>query len=69
MSPTLPARKLAIVFDYGADRHLREIDKPRQGVVANTLNVFRNGASLLANAFGVGFIDWLGRMDIMAQLL
>jgi hypothetical protein len=37
--------------------------------VANTLNVFRNGASLLVNAFGVGFIDWLGRMDIMAQLL
>jgi hypothetical protein len=29
--------------------------------VANTLNVFRNGA--------VGFIDWLGRMDIMTQLL
>ena len=30
-----------------------------EGVVANTLNLFRNGASLLANAFGVGFIDWL----------
>jgi hypothetical protein len=28
--------------------------------VANTLDTFRNGASLLANAFGVGFIDWLG---------
>ena len=26
-------------------------DKPRQGVVANELNSFRNGA--------VGFIDWL----------
>jgi hypothetical protein len=26
-------------------------DKPRQGVVANRLNSFRNGA--------VGFIDWL----------
>ena len=30
----------------------RERDKPRQGVVASTLNLFRNGA--------VGFIDWLG---------
>jgi len=36
--------------------HLDEI----QGVVANTLNLFRNGASPLANSFGVGFIDWLG---------
>src|SRR5437660_6480929 len=36
--------------------HLDEI----QGVVANTLNLFRNGARLLANSFGVGFIDWLG---------
>jgi hypothetical protein len=35
--------------------HLDEI----QGVVANTLNWLRNGASLLAKAFGVGFIDWL----------
>jgi hypothetical protein len=38
--------------------HLDEI----QGVVENTLNgahVFRNGVSLLAKAFGVGFIDWL----------
>ena len=31
-----------------------------QGVAANTLNLFRNRASLLAKAFGVGFIDWLG---------
>ena len=31
-----------------------------EGVVANTLKLHRNGASLLANAFGVGFIDWLG---------
>ena len=31
-----------------------------QGVVANTLNLLRNGASLLANSFGVGFIVWLG---------
>ena len=35
--------------------HLDEI----QSVVANTLNAFRGGASLLANAFGVGFIGWL----------
>ena len=35
--------------------HLDEI----QGVVANTLNLHRNGASLLANTFGVGFIGWL----------
>jgi hypothetical protein len=27
--------------------------------VANTLNLFRKRASLLAKAFGVGFIDWL----------
>jgi hypothetical protein len=27
--------------------------------VASILNAFCNGASLLANAFGVGFIDWL----------
>ena len=27
--------------------------------MANTLNVQRTWASLLANAFGVGFIDWL----------
>jgi hypothetical protein len=33
--------------------HLDEI----QGVVANTLKLYRNGASLLAKAFGVGFID------------
>jgi hypothetical protein len=33
--------------------HLDEI----QGVVANKLKLFRNGASLLAKAFGVGFID------------
>ena len=25
----------------------------------STLNLFRNGDSLLANTFGVGFIDWL----------
>ena len=36
--------------------HLDEI----QGIVANTLNSLRSGASLLAKIFGVGFIDWLG---------
>src|SRR5262249_25489266 len=34
------------------DETQRERDKPRQGVVANTLNLFRNGA--------VDFIVWLG---------
>jgi hypothetical protein len=29
-------------------------------VAANTLNSFRNGASLLANSFRGGFIGWLG---------
>ena len=28
--------------------------------MANTLKLHRNGASLLAKAFGVGFIVWLG---------
>src|SRR5712672_685083 len=38
----------------------RERDKPRQGVVANTLNLFRNGA--------VGVIDWLGaKCSVTAQ--
>ena len=37
--------------------------------MANNLNFLRHRASLLAKNFGVGFIDWLGRMDIMAQLL
>ena len=27
--------------------------------MAITLIAFRNGASLLAKAFGVGFVDWL----------
>jgi hypothetical protein len=35
--------------------HLDEI----QGVVANKLDLFHNRACLLANSFGVGFIDWL----------
>ena len=33
----------------------RERDKPRQGAVANTLKLLRNG--------DVGFIDWLGLID------
>jgi hypothetical protein len=37
----------------------RKHHKPWQDVVANKLDLFRNGASLLANAFGVGFVDWL----------
>jgi hypothetical protein len=36
--------------------HLDEIP----GAVANMLPLFGNGASLLANPFEVGFIDWLG---------
>ena len=41
----------------------RERDKPRQGVVANTLNLFRDGA--------VGFIDWfdLQRTLVLSQFL
>ena len=31
-----------------------------EGAVANTPKLYRNGASLLAKTFGVGFIDWLG---------
>ena len=33
-----------------------------EGVVANTPKLYRNGASMLANTFGVGFIDWLGHL-------
>jgi hypothetical protein len=37
--------------------HLEEI----QGVVANTLNLFRNGAACRVSSFSlVGFIVWLG---------
>ena len=46
--------------------HLDEI----QGVVANTLKLYRRGASLLANTFGVGFIKWLdGFVDMQAHVL
>jgi hypothetical protein len=47
---------------------LMKKDKPRQGAVANTLNVFRNAASLLANAFGVGFIDWLDPLSWLIKV-
>src|SRR5882757_886647 len=45
---------LGLFGDVDAFVHLLlpERDKPRQGVVASTLNLSRNGA--------VGFIDWLG---------
>jgi len=36
-----------------------EKDKPRQSVVANTVNSFRNGAT--------GFIDWLGLTKIFSD--
>jgi hypothetical protein len=38
-----------------------------EGVAANTLNSFRNEARLLAKAFGVGFIDWLGLFWLIDQ--
>ena len=38
----------------------RERDKPRQGVVANTLNLFRNGAACRVFLFTlVASFDWL----------
>ena len=43
------------VFDWSYSKRVcsaqRDRDKPRQGVAANTLDLFCNGA--------VGFIDWL----------
>ena len=38
---------------YTEDGKIYRAKKPRQGVLANTLNLFRNGASPLANVFGV----------------
>ncbi len=35
-------------------------DKPRQGVVANTLRLYPNGA--------VGFIDWLDLFDVELEI-
>jgi hypothetical protein len=43
--------RIGRVLDGAHRPNERERDKPRQGVVANTLKLFRNGA--------VGFIDWL----------
>jgi len=43
--------------------HLDEI----QGIVATVLDLFRNGTSLLAKVFGLGFID-LVRRNFMATL-
>ena len=40
-----------------------------EGVVANTLKLHRQGASLLAKAFGVGFIDWLDGCDPPARII
>ena len=41
-------------------------DKPRQGVVASTLNLFRTGAACRVSSFTLAdFIDWL---DAQAQL-
>jgi hypothetical protein len=45
-----------------------------EGVVASTLSLFRNGASLLAKAFGVGLVDRLddfveGVKDCLRSLL
>jgi hypothetical protein len=46
--------------------HLDEI----HGVMANILNLLCNGASLLANTFGVGLIDWLDDfIDMQADVL
>lgn len=50
-----------------AGKIMSQRNKPRQGAVANTLNVLRNGASLLAKAFGVVFIDWLGMPNCLAD--
>jgi hypothetical protein len=45
--------------DANRTREAGHLDKI-QGSVANTLKLNRNGASMLAKAFGVGFIVWLG---------
>ena len=39
-----------------------------EGAVTTTLNLSRNGASLLAKDFGVGFIGWLDH-DAMVMCL
>jgi len=45
--------------DVNRTREARSRDED-EGAVTNTLDLYRNGVSLLANSFGVGFIDWLG---------
>jgi hypothetical protein len=44
--------------DGSRTRVARQLDEI-QGVMANTPNAIRSVASLLAKAFGVGFIDWI----------
>jgi hypothetical protein len=39
----------------------RKHHKPRQGVVASTLELFRNGA--------VGFIDWLDDLGLLSRIV
>ena len=41
----------------GVNKPIEKRDRPRHGIVANTLNSFRNGA--------VGFIDWLGLLCVI----
>jgi len=48
----------------GVAGHLDEI----QGVVVHTRKTHRNGASLLAKAFGVGFIGWLDRTKFLLRI-
>jgi len=45
----------------GACGKQSDIDGQTEGRVSGSerVNLFRDGASLLANTFGVGFIDWL----------
>jgi hypothetical protein len=50
------AGKERVSIAPGKAGHLDEI----QGGVISTLSLLRNGASQLANFFGVGFINWLG---------
>ena len=59
----LPTGRLALLCGNMSQvnffHDITRTDKPRQGVVANTLNSFRTGPPLVANAFGVGFTEWL----------
>ena len=52
----------AVNHDAADDEHgLTRRNKPRQGVVANTLKLHRNGA--------VGFIDWLDAAEMASPVL